>query len=271
MRRSYSAAGTFSLSLSRLYIENPPGDIHRWRRTNLVVTGLWLLAFVQSPGIDGVAVAVAAGKAAGCAVDHADIVNGETGDRLAERDRHRDRRVEPHLSAWACGGRDVGAAPCPTPYSPKRCRCSPSWPMRRQGRLRARQEPEAGKSLSDSLPFNLPVHQTAWHFSRPLQELEKATEMEMGVADRNRMLARMVAAAPLARNQYVGVPRMIGACQAVAYSEGGESRTLETGPEPVPHQRRGTALRGYPSREQITRFVSAWFITKVDALTRYPM
>ena len=50
MRRSYSAAGTFSLSLSRLYIEKPPGDIHRWRRTNLVVTGLWLLAFVQSPG-----------------------------------------------------------------------------------------------------------------------------------------------------------------------------------------------------------------------------
>ena len=50
MRRSYSAAGTFSLSLSRLDIEKPPGDIHRWRRTNLVVTGLWLLAFVQSPG-----------------------------------------------------------------------------------------------------------------------------------------------------------------------------------------------------------------------------
>ena len=49
MRRSYSAAGTFSLSLSRLDIEKPPGDIHRWRRTNLVVTGLWLLAFVQSP------------------------------------------------------------------------------------------------------------------------------------------------------------------------------------------------------------------------------
>ena len=49
MRRSYSAAGTFSLSLSRLDIENPPGDIHRWWRTNLVVTGLWLLAFVQSP------------------------------------------------------------------------------------------------------------------------------------------------------------------------------------------------------------------------------
>ena len=52
MRRSYSAAGTFSLSLSRLYIEKPPGDIHRWRRTNLVVTGLWLLAFVQSPAKD---------------------------------------------------------------------------------------------------------------------------------------------------------------------------------------------------------------------------
>ena len=50
MRRSYSAAGTFSLSLSRLDIEKPPGDIHRWRRTNLVVTGLWLLAFVQSRG-----------------------------------------------------------------------------------------------------------------------------------------------------------------------------------------------------------------------------
>ena len=49
VRRSYSAAGTFSLSLSRLDIEKPPGDIHRWRRTNLVVTGLWLLAFVQSP------------------------------------------------------------------------------------------------------------------------------------------------------------------------------------------------------------------------------
>ena len=49
MRRSYSAAGTFSLSLSRLDIGKPPGDIHRWRRTNLVVTGLWLLAFVQSP------------------------------------------------------------------------------------------------------------------------------------------------------------------------------------------------------------------------------
>ena len=48
MRRSYSAAGTFSLSLPRLDIEKPPGDIHRWRRTNLVVTGLWLLAFVQS-------------------------------------------------------------------------------------------------------------------------------------------------------------------------------------------------------------------------------
>ena len=52
VRRSYSAAGTFSLSLSRLDIEKPPGDIHRWRRTNLVVTGLWLLAFVQSPGKD---------------------------------------------------------------------------------------------------------------------------------------------------------------------------------------------------------------------------
>ena len=38
MRRSYSAAGTFSLSLSRLDIEKPPGDIHRWRRTNLVVS-----------------------------------------------------------------------------------------------------------------------------------------------------------------------------------------------------------------------------------------
>ena len=42
------AAGTFSLSLSRLDIENPPDDIHRWRRTNSIVTGLWLLAFVQS-------------------------------------------------------------------------------------------------------------------------------------------------------------------------------------------------------------------------------
>ena len=48
MRRSYRAAGTFSLSLSRLDIENPPDDIHRWRRTNSIVTGLWLLAFVQS-------------------------------------------------------------------------------------------------------------------------------------------------------------------------------------------------------------------------------
>ena len=49
VRRSYNAAGTFSLSLSRLDIEKPPGYIHRWRRTNFVVTGLWLLAFVQSP------------------------------------------------------------------------------------------------------------------------------------------------------------------------------------------------------------------------------
>ena len=48
MRRSYRAAGTFSLSLSRLDIEKPPDDIHRWRRTNSIVTGLWLLAFVQS-------------------------------------------------------------------------------------------------------------------------------------------------------------------------------------------------------------------------------
>ena len=48
MRRSYRAAGIFSLSLSRLDIEKPPDDIHRWRRTNSIVTGLWLLAFVQS-------------------------------------------------------------------------------------------------------------------------------------------------------------------------------------------------------------------------------
>ena len=48
MRRSYRAAGTFSLSLSRLDIEKPPDDIHRWRRTNSIVTGLWLLAFVQN-------------------------------------------------------------------------------------------------------------------------------------------------------------------------------------------------------------------------------
>ena len=40
VRRSYSAAGTFPLSLSRLDIENPPDDIHRWRRTNFIVTGL---------------------------------------------------------------------------------------------------------------------------------------------------------------------------------------------------------------------------------------
>ena len=56
MRRSYSAAGTFLLSLSRLDIGKPPGDIHRWRRTNLVVTGLWLLAFVQSPAGSGVSI-----------------------------------------------------------------------------------------------------------------------------------------------------------------------------------------------------------------------
>ena len=49
MRRSYSAAGTFSLSLSRLDIEKPPDDIHRWRRTNLslLVYDYWLLYKVQ--------------------------------------------------------------------------------------------------------------------------------------------------------------------------------------------------------------------------------
>ena len=48
-RRSYRAAGTFSLSLSHLDIEKPWDNIHSFRCTNSIVTGLWVLAFVQSP------------------------------------------------------------------------------------------------------------------------------------------------------------------------------------------------------------------------------
>ena len=40
VRRSYRAAGTLSLSLSRLDIEKPPDDIHRWRRTNSIYHGI---------------------------------------------------------------------------------------------------------------------------------------------------------------------------------------------------------------------------------------
>ena len=58
-------------------------------------------------GIDGIA--VAAGKAAGHAVDHADGVKGETGDRLAEGGGHGGRRVEPHLGVGAGGNGDAGS------------------------------------------------------------------------------------------------------------------------------------------------------------------
>ena len=45
----------------------------------------------------------------------------------------------------------------------------------------------------------------------------------MGVADRNRLLSRMVAATALARNVSVRIPRMAGPCQTWACPEGGRA------------------------------------------------
>ena len=52
MRRSYSAAGTFSLSLSRLDIENPRATSTGGGAPilSLLVYGYWLLYKVQSSG-----------------------------------------------------------------------------------------------------------------------------------------------------------------------------------------------------------------------------
>ncbi len=74
------------------------GNIHRH-----LTDGVW--RHIERVNCD----AVAAGKAAGRAVPDADFVNGKARDRLAERDRHGDRRVEPHLSARACGRRDASS------------------------------------------------------------------------------------------------------------------------------------------------------------------
>ena len=71
---------------------------------------------------------------------------------------------------------------------------------------------------------------------------------ETGAGDGNRLLARIVAAAALARNKCAGVPGMAGPSQAGACSSGAGA-----GPwKPAPHQGCGMALKGSPAG-QLTR------------------
>ena len=68
--------------------------------------------------------------------------------------------------------------------------------------------------------------------------------VETGAGDGNRLLARIVAAAALARNQCAGVPRMAGPSQAGACSGGAGAGPWEPAPEPASHQRCGMARYG---------------------------
>ena len=70
----------------------------------------------------------------------------------------------------------------------------------------------------------------------------------MGVADRNRLLSRMVAATALARNVSVRIPRMAGPCQARACPEGGRAGTYSPASKPALQERSRMALKGKASK-----------------------
>ena len=116
----------------------------------------------------------AARQVAGYAVDHGDVVEGEAGNWLAEGGRYRDRSIQPQLHLGAQGHGDAGDG---LPDRDPRCAAALGAGRHAGGDARQQGQGQKGEDRFQESCQLTSRGVGGWHFGRPVQNREKATEM----------------------------------------------------------------------------------------------